>query len=410
MKNIRQIVRLFFLAIVTLSACDKPSTKFNEGTWRGALITESGQEIPFNFEVKDTSGNYQITIMNGDERFNVDDIVRVGDSIHIKMPLYNSEINGAILDNKLDGVWVKHLADKDVSMKFYAKANSKWRINDRVVASRFNVNGRWKTTFISEDGKDTTNAIGEFVQNKSKVTGTFLTATGDYRYLEGALDANKLSLSTFDGTNAYLFTATVNPDSTLTNGKFYAGFSYTENFTAKRDSTFTLPDAYSLTYLKNKDAKIDFSFKNMDGKRVSLSDPEFKDKVVILQVLGSWCPNCMDETEYLAKFYDRYQTKGVEVLGLAYERTTNFDKSKINLEKVKKRFNVNYPLLITGFKSSEASASLPMLNKVMAFPTLIILDKNRDVRKIHTGFNGPGTGKHYQEFINEFEALINGLI
>ncbi len=410
MKNIRSILNLLLIGIILLSACDKPSAKFNAGIWRGALITKSGQEIPFNFEVKDSASRYTITIMNGEERFKVDEITRVGDSIHIKMPLYNSEINGVILDDKIDGVWIKHLVDKDVAMKFYAKANSKWRISEQVVKGRFNVNGKWRTTFISEDGKDTTQAIGEFVQNKSKVTGTFLTATGDYRYLEGALDANKLSLSTFDGTSAYLFTATVNPDSTLTNGKFYAGFSYTENFTAERDSTVTLPDAYSLTYLKDKNSKIDFSFKNLDGEQVSLTDAQFQNKVVVLQILGTWCPNCMDETAYLASFYEKYKSKYVEVLGLAYERTKDFEKSKANLEQVKKRFNVNYPLLITGFKSSEASASLPMLNKVMAFPTLIIIDKKGNVRKIHTGFNGPGTGKHYLEFIKEFESLINNLV
>lgn len=409
MKNLRLLLNLS-VVIILLNACDKPAVKFTEGVWRGALITKSGEEIPFNFEVKDSVNNYAITIRNGDERFKIDQITRTGDSLHIKMPLYNSEINAVILEDKLDGVWVKHLADKDVTMKFYAKANSKWRINDRLIASRFTVNGKWKTTFISEDGKDTTDAIGEFVQNESKVTGTFLTATGDYRYLEGALDANKLSLSTFDGGNAYLFTATVNPDSTLTNGKFYAGFSHIENFSAKLDSTATLPDAYSLTYLKNKNDKIDFSFKNLDGKQVSLSDAEFKNKVVILQILGSWCPNCMDETAYLAKFYEEYKNKGVEVLGLAYERTKDFEKAKANLEKVKNRFHANYPFLVTGFTSAEASKSLPMLNKVMAFPTLIIIDKKGNVRKIHTGFNGPGTGKHYQEFIKEFETLINGLI
>lgn len=408
MKNIRSV--LCFLAVIFFFACDKPSAKFTPGVWRGALITKSGQEIPFNFLVKDSLGSYTITIMNGEERFIVDQITRTEDSIHIKMPLYNSEINGVILDDKITGVWTKHLADKSVDMTFYAKSNSKWRISERVVESRFNVNGKWNTVFISQDGKDTTQAIGEFFQNKSKVTGTFLTATGDYRYLEGALDANKLSLSTFDGSNAYLFTATVNPDSTLTNGKFYAGFSHVENFTAKRDSVIALPDAYSLTYLKDKNSKINFSFKNLAGDKVSLSDPVFDNKVVVLQILGSWCPNCMDETEYLAKFYERYKTKGVEILGLAYERTKDFEKSKANLEQVKKRFGVNYPLLITGFKSSEASESLPMLNKVMAFPTLIILDKEGNVNKIHTGFNGPGTGKHYTAFVKEFEQLIDTLI
>ncbi|WP_017260254.1 TlpA disulfide reductase family protein [Pedobacter arcticus] len=410
MKKISLILNTILLGIILLSACDKPSGKFSAGIWRGALITETGVEIPFNFEVKDSAENHTIYIINGEERFKVDEITRVGDSIHIRMPLFDSEINGVILDEKITGVWTKHLADKDVEMTFYAKANANWRISENVVESRFKVNGRWKTTFISEDGKDTTQAIGEFVQNKSKVTGTFLTTTGDYRYLEGVIDANKLSLSTFDGANAYLFTATVNADSTLTDGKFYAGFSHVENFSAKLDSTATLPDAYSLTYLKDKNAKIDFTFKDLNGKAVSLSDSKFKGKVVVLQILGSWCPNCMDETAYLAGFYERYKSKGVEVLGLAYERTKDFEKSKANIENVERRFNTSYPFLITGFTNKEASQSLPMLNKVMAFPTLIVIDKNGDVNNIHTGFNGPGTGKYYLEFTHEFETLIDQLV
>jgi thiol-disulfide isomerase/thioredoxin len=410
MKKSGSILYFFLIGIVLLSSCDKPSIKFTPGVWRGALITEEGIEIPFNFDVKDTAGKYSLNIINGKELFKVDDITLTGDSIHIKMPLFDSEINGIILDNKINGVWTKHLANKDTEMTFYAKANSKWRISEKVVDTRFNVTGKWNTTFVSEDGKDTTNAIGEFVQNKSKVTGTFLTSTGDYRYLEGVVDANKLSLSTFDGSHAYLFTATVNSDSTLSNGKFYSGFSSTDNFTAKKDSTVKLPDAYSLTFLKDKSSKIAFSFKNLAGKTVSLTDPEFKNKVVILQLFGTWCPNCMDETAYLSKFYDRYKTKGVEILALAYERTKDFQKSKANIEGVIKRFGAKYPFLITGFTSDEASKSLPMLNKVMAFPTMIIIDKKGNVRKIHTGFSGPGTGKHYLEFSEEFESLIDGLI
>ena len=120
----------------------------------------------------------------------------------------------------------------------------------------------------------------------------------------------------------------------------------------------------------------------------------------------------MDETAYLAKFYEKYQPKGVEVLGLAYERTRDFEKSKKNIERLKNRFNVKYDLLVTGYtnEKDDAAKSLPMLNKVIGFPTTIIIDKKGDVRKIHTGFSGPGTGNHYIEFVNEFEKLINDLL
>jgi thiol-disulfide isomerase/thioredoxin len=164
--------------------------------------------------------------------------------------------------------------------------------------------------------------------------------------------------------------------------------------------------------LKKGYNKIEFTFPALDGNEVSLSDETYKNKVVLVQFLGSWCPNCMDETAYLVPFYNRYNKKGVEIIGLAYERTKDFERSKKNVVRLRDRFNVPYKMLITGFtnKNAEVASSLPMLNNFEAFPTLIIIDKKGVVRKIHTGFNGPGTGKYYTEFVREFEKTIDDLL
>lgn len=129
-----------------------------------------------------------------------------------------------------------------------------------------------------------------------------------------------------------------------------------------------------------------------------------------MQILGSWCPNCIDETAFLSDFYNK-QKGEVEVIGLAYERTRDFEKSKASLKGMLNRFNVKYPILITGYTADdgEPSKSLPMLNHIMAFPTTIILDKKGKVRKIHTGFSGPGSGRYYEEYVLEFENTINAL-
>jgi thiol-disulfide isomerase/thioredoxin len=412
MKNLVPSFCIAILCATLFFACDKPVTKFNTGIWRGALITESGAEIPFNFDVKDSLGKLSLAIMNSSERFKVDEITRKDDSIHIQMPLFDSEINGVLLDGKINGVWTKHLADKDANMTFYAQADADWRIKQQAAQPTANVTGRWSTTFISGDGKDTTVAVGEFVQNKSKVTGTFLTPTGDFRFLEGIVEGNQLSLSTFDGSHAFLFTVSIKGDSVMTNGKFYSGFSSIDNFAGKKDEQAKLPDAYGLMFLKKGTKKVSFSFPDLNHKMVSLDDSKFKNKVVIVQMLGSWCPNCMDETAFLTKFYDQNKARGVEVVGLAYERTRDFEKSKKNIDRLKNRFDIKYPLLITGYtnEKGDAAKSLPMLNKVIAFPTMIVIDKKGDVRKIHTGFSGPGTGNHYEEFVNEFDKLINDLL
>lgn len=398
-----------FCSILFLQAASA-QTKLKTGVWRGALKTKSGTEIPFNFEVNNTGGKQQLAIINGAERFKVTDVAIKGDSVFIHMPLFNSEFKLKLNGGNLQGNWVRHLADKDMLVEFTAQPNTSWRFFNNADKAAFNIGGRWAAVFGEGEGRDTT--VGEFKQEGDKLTGTFLTTTGDYRYLEGTVTGNKLYLSCFDGGHAYTFTATISDDKTITDGKFYAGYSAVESWAAVRDENAKLPDAYSLTSLKPGYKKIDFSFKDINGKTVSLNDARYKNKVVIVQILGSWCPNCMDETAYMVNYYKKYQAKGVEVIGLAYERTTDFEKSKKALQQVKDRFKVSYPLLITGYTSDkkQTAQSLPMLSKVVGFPTTIIIDKNGDVQKIHTGFSGPGTGEHYTEFTSEFEKLTDDLL
>ncbi len=397
---------LFFLLISTFGLAQPLST----GIWRGVLKTEAGREIPFNFAIKTVAGKTHLTIINGDERFKVDAISYQKDSVFIRMPLFDSEFRLRQTNGSLQGKWIRHLGDHDVAMNFSAIPNYPWRFFKKVATPKANISGRWSAVFVNKEGKKT-NTVGEFKQTGVKLTGTFLTTTGDYRYLEGVVNGDRLYLSAFDGNHNYLFTANIT-DNKITNGKIYAGLTSVTNWTATRNANAKLPDAYSLTALKPGYKKIAFSFKDLNGRKVSLSDSRFKNKVVIVQILGSWCPNCMDETAYMINYYKKYHAKGVEVVGLAYERTKDFDKSKQSLLQLKNRFNIPYPLLITGYTPSngDPEKSLPMLKDVLGFPTTIIIDKKGNVRKIHTGFNGPGTGKYYTEFIEEFENLTDHLL
>ncbi|MFD0766632.1 TlpA disulfide reductase family protein [Mucilaginibacter lutimaris] len=380
------------------------------GMWRGALITKSANQIPFNFEVSSTNGEQQLAIINATEHFKVTDVIAKGDSVFIKMPLFDSEFRLKQSGGNLSGQYIRHLGDRDVPMDFTATAGIPWRFFKIPAKTNYNVTGRWSAVFGEGNDRDTT--VGEFKQTGQKVTGTFLTTTGDYRFLEGSVSGDSLYLSCFDGGHAFLFTAKVSDNNTLTGGKFFSGLSGKDVWTAVRNENAKLPDAYSLSALKPGYKKLDFTFKDLNGKPVSLTDARFKNKVVIVQIMGSWCPNCMDETAYMVNYYKKYQPRGVEVIGLAYERTTDFSKSQKALAQLKNRFEIKYPILITGYTSNkvETAKSLPALTKVVGFPTTIIIDKKGDVRKIHTGFSGPGTGEYYTEFISEFEKLTDDLL
>ena len=217
-------------------------------------------------------------------------------------------------------------------------------------------------------------------------------------------------LYTFDGNHIYKFKAHKESDSIL-KGEYWSGKTSYKIFVSKKNDTASLPDANSLTYLKDGYDRIDFSFPDLEGKQVSLTDEKYKDKVVVLQIFGTWCPNCMDETRFLSDWYRKNADQGVEIIGLAYEIKPDFDYARERVLTMKEKLDVPYDFLIAGTSTTQsASESLPMLNRVMSFPTSIIIDRKGEVRRIHTGFSGPATGVYYEEFVDDFNQFMKVLI
>jgi thiol-disulfide isomerase/thioredoxin len=416
--NTNNMRKIFYLSAILLSilvagtgwVMVKPV--FKNGIWRTVLQRPDGQQIVFNFELTDRAGKKVLYVLNAGERLLVDSVTVAGDSVSFEMPFFESGFRGKLTsDGNLQGLWVKKLADKDQVMPFWAVYNQKQRF-PASIAPRFKVSGRWKVEFVGRNNQ-VTPSVGEFEQNGSRLNGTFLTSTGDYRYLEGVVSGDSLKLSGFDGGHAFLFTARIENDSTISGGRFYSGLAGNEKWTAKKDDKAALPDGYDETKLRPGETSLNFSFKSIDGKTVSIKDQRFKNKVVVVQIMGSWCPNCMDETKFLSEYYNTNRQKGFEVVALAYERTTDFDRSVKSLDLFKKRFNVQYPVLFTGVTVSDTlrtQKTLPQIDEIKGFPTSIFIDKKGNVRKIYTGFTGPGTGHYYEDFKKEFDETIRGML
>ncbi len=405
-----KITYLFiFLLLSSFVFCKK----LKEGTYRALLILneKEGIELPFNFDVKYKGKKPNIIIKNADERIVVDEITVKGDSVIFKMPVFDTEFRTVLKDDTLSGLWINNYKTSNNKIKFKACYGQTNRF--AFVPGKANpyFEGRWETTF-SPDTKDSSKAIGVFhhAEQTDYMTGTFLTETGDYRYLEGMKHGNKLYLSCFDGSHAFLFIAALN-DNGILNGIFYSGASWQESWRARLNPGFKLANADEITFVKNKDEKINFSFPNLEKKIVSLNDKKFENKAIIIQVMGSWCPNCMDESAYLAQVYKQYQKEGLEIVALAFEKTNDIEKAKSNLLRLKKRFGMDYEILITQQTGKEkASEVLSALNKITAFPTTIFLNKEHKVIKVHTGFSGPATGNEYEVFKQNTEGLVKQLI
>jgi thiol-disulfide isomerase/thioredoxin len=401
----------------TETAGTSAATLLTPGPWRGELAIQ-GQQLPFLFEVKTESGKPVVYLinkgLNGEERLRCDEISAAGDSATIKLHVFDAAlVVRADGKDKLKGVWVKYDAKTPYRVPLVAEViTPSPQMNDKHVLTLPALT--YRAEFKDEIGA-TYPAVGvfKFDQKSSNLVGSFLTTTGDYRYLSN--DVGAKALSTFDGSHAFLFTINSPIGDDLPaeiKGNFYSGKSGHETWTATLDPKAKLPDADTLTYLKKGESRLNFKFPSIaEGGSVSPTDPKYRGKVVVIQVLGSWCPNCMDETGFLSPWYEKNKARGVEVIGLGYERSPEYAKAAPRLRKLKERFNIGYDLAVAGVANKDSVAkSMPQLAKFLAFPTTIFLDKKGAVRSIHTGFSGPGTGKYYDEEIAGFNRTVDKLL
>ncbi|QDO95347.1 TlpA family protein disulfide reductase [Formosa sediminum] len=390
------------LVFCLLSCEESHPEKLKKGMWRATLETQDNELLPFNFEViNDTL----LTIFNAEEHIKVDEVIYANDSVTIKPPVFEGFIKAKILDaNTLQGSFIIKGLKRSIAFKAEFGNTNRFKT---VKGPKADVTGVWETTFSPNSESDQYVGKGIFKQEGSKVTGTFRTTTGDYRFLEGVMDGDAMKLSAFDGAHAFLFTAKVT-DSSMT-GMFYSGNHYKEPFVAKRNPEFELADADSLTFLKPGYDALAFTFPDHTGTMVSLSDSQFKNKVVVVQLMGSWCPNCLDESKYFMEYLKTHNTQDVAFVGLAFEYAKTEAQAFKNIERLKSRLGIPYPILLAQYGTTDKAAAqekLPMLNHVLSYPTAIYIDKKGKVRKIHTGFNGPATGDLYEKYKSEFEMFI----
>jgi thiol-disulfide isomerase/thioredoxin len=411
------------------------------GPWRGELGIQ-GQQLPFLFEVK-TEGSKPVVYLinkglNGEERLRCDEISAAGDSATIKLHVFDAAlVVRADGKDKLKGAWVKYDSKTPYRVPLVASTASATSNANPSVADLFGEDdgsagkflplfqesmkkgATYNVKFQDKDGSSYP-AVGIINYNPEEpnpLTGTFLTTTGDYRYLAGSMALrNKqqhLLLSTFDGSHAFLFDGVYDAKNhNVITGDFYSGKSGHETWTATLDPKAKLPDADTLTYLRKGESRLNFKFPSITkGASLSPTDAKYRGKVVVLQVLGSWCPNCMDETKFLAPWYAQNKARGVEVIGLGYERMPEYDQAAARLRQMKERLAVGYDLAVAGVSNKDSVArSMPQLAKFLAFPTTIFLDKKGVVRSIHTGFAGPGTGQYYEEEKAHFNRTVDKLL
>ena len=394
---------LFMIGLVLLISCNSGvSDRLLKGDYVGKLEVENNKYLPFNFSVTNDS---TLVVQNSSEivGFSID---YLKDSIFIRSKVFEGFIKGVLEDNKINGVFVIESLDRSVPFTSY---NSSKRFNIDFEKNEKLTLNRWRFTF-NPNMDNASISLGIFNPiGQNEISATFRTSTGDYGFMHGGYKDSKIVLSTFNGSRAYLLEAELNNNNDSIKGIMYSGNHSKTIIEGVLDNVFELSNEYSLTSLQIKNQKFEFSFENTAGKLISIDDDIFDGKSMVIQLMGSWCSNCLDESKFYVDYMNKNKLIDIEFVALAFEYAKTKDGALNSILKLKNQIGIDYPILLAQYGSSDKGKALekfPMLNNIISYPTTIFLDKNKDVIKIHTGFNGPATGEKYIEFINEFDNTI----
>ncbi len=427
----------FLFVPVLFGGCIEANSSFTRvapGVWRGVLELEKFSlpaqkkddvsilyeqfkpgELPFNFEVTYTDDErFYIEIINGAQRIRLDSIqygrdrTLARDTMNVWFPEYQSYIHAEIRGGVMQGYW-RLTTKEDYQIPFYAHAGRNYRFTTLNNKPDRDITGNWAARFgIDQPEAAQEMAVAEFRQDGNHLLGTFRTETGDYGYLEGTVQGRKIWLSGFDGAHALLFSGSVRGDSIQ--GQVNFGHKSRSLWTAWKDDSFDLRPADSITQAK-KGAGISFNLKTPDGRALSYPSRDFSGKIKVFTISGTWCPNCRDEQVFLTEFMrdNPELASQMAVICFSFERNKDADQASAHLTRYKKKLGIPYDVVYAGQASKDDAARMfPVLDRINAFPTMIVLDKNDQIRLVHTGFDGPATSR-YESFCSEFKSLITSL-
>jgi thiol-disulfide isomerase/thioredoxin len=396
-----------FSFLLVLIGCQRPTPE--RAYWSGELHRTDGKDIPFRAFVDLRSPTPSGYFLVGDEKTQIPEIRRQGDSLVFLFSEYNAAMRGTVHGDRWEGDYIRYRATP-IAVPFAAVAERPDKKHTPELSKpAIPLVGKFQA--LLQDGQtiDSTTVATFWMKNDS-VYGTLIAPDGDYGLNVGTQSGTTVTLSRFTGWQAQLFE--FGQTGTSWKGTFYVRNDAAEQLTLVPRSTFVEKVA-SARETRIKNSRIPFSFSGITSEGDSLTNESsrFKGKALIVDIMGTWCHNCMDEAPILQQLYEEFRDKGLEVVGLSFEINDDANQAKKNLSLYQKRFGLTFPLLFCGSTDDKyvGPALRAQLVNFYAYPTALLIDKKGRVRFIHVGFRGPGTGEEFQAEVKHLYDVVKEL-
>jgi thiol-disulfide isomerase/thioredoxin len=372
-----------------------------QGTWR-AVLDLAGGSLPFALEIGQNRDGWLGQLCNGPDCHSFSKVNMVGSTVVFEMADYAATLKARLRGDSLVGYYHNVGSNGPRTIPFRAARGLR-----PVVPGPRALLGRWDATYF-QDGA-TSPRVFEFHNEPTGFQGRIISSTGDYGPFAGSVVGDSFAIGLFDGSFVYLLTGKLVGDTLR--GIFHAGLRTQTPWTAVR--SLGAPDFKSPTEVSRADttAPLRFEFPDLQGRLIRNDDPRFAGKVLLLDILGTWCPTCHEATPELLRLYRRYHRRGLEIVGLAFETTGDTAIDARQVRRYRDKFGVPFPLLLAGLNDNESiAAALPQLQDVTAFPTAVFVGRDGRVRLVYAGFHGLAAGPQHARLVREFETEIEKLL
>jgi thiol-disulfide isomerase/thioredoxin len=372
------------------------------GLWDATVITD-GVHVPFRMKLSQKGNAAQGTLYDGNIEYKSDTGKFEGGKLHLHWDITNADLDATLEGSVLKGKYVTRRSHTKLLVKEVVASRTAPAMEN---AKAVSIAGRWTLKSADNDKKKVW-AI-TIQQKGAEIFGAIERLDGDSGTLTGTISDHKFVMSHFSGIRPAVLSGEVEPD-----GSLKLMFNETQPMTGLREDAALASgvkplDPTTFTKVKSPDEPFPFAFPDLEGKTVSNTDDRFKNKVVLVNITGSWCPNCNDDAPVLDALYKKYKGEGLEVIGLSFE-SGDIDYDRDRVKEFIRRNKVTYPILIAGTVDNVAT-QLPFVVNFGGFPTTFFLARNGKVDLIHDGFSGPGTGQEYVRLKAEIEAETKKLL
>ncbi len=396
--------KLFGLLALTAGAVCAQSIN---GIW-DATVTVKDYEVPFRIEFSQQGGQMVGSFLDGDVKVSSTAGQLENGNLHLRYDYYNSDLRASLNNGELEGTYTKKGRSGLTTYKFKAR---RFQPSPAADESAPSIAGDW--ILRADTNNNRPNAWRLILrQSRTEVSGAILRLDGDTGTLSGKFHEGKLVLSHFSAARPALVEATLKPDGTLEgimnrNVKFVGARAAEASARGLKEP----PDPSRYTSVKDPTEPLHFSFPDPDGKTVSDADVRFRGKVVIVNIMGSWCPNCHDETPLLVELYRRYHDQGLEIVGLAFEALNDPEQDRTQVRAFIRRHGIQYTVLMAGQSVDGAvPKALPQIANFDAYPTSFFVGRDGRVKAVHAGFASPATGEENVRLKREIEETVKRLL